>query len=875
MRAIFAASVSALLSIAFLVGKSVAEPPQSVKARADSFERMVHPFLQKHCVACHGPSKKKGDLRFDGPLPDLVDAEASEKWLAAKRMIAQGEMPPEDRLRPTHQEISAVIDWIDGAAARAAVTIRGGPGRRALRRLTNHEYVNTLHDLLGLSFPHVVADLATKLPDDAAPNAFSNDSNLQVMQRLQLQRRLILAEDLLAVALPDAESVKPIHYSVDVRQLAADGLAKHQTVSAAERDRLGGMTIRGTIPSEIEGIGPAKIEVRGDRGNLNMVLRVDHIDPVRGLGLEPNPVLSGVSKNSIAVLIPFVPDRGVLRMKAKVTAPIECDDSTPVLRLSFGGTLGPGNTAYPAAQVTVRGDEKPRDYALEIPLTLAPGDWNSFRREKQLWVQIDNAAALLGPTKVPEKLDKKERDQYLKRNRLWIESFTLEIGTSATWPPRSEVALLPLQKDEDENSRALRSLTMFLSKAFRRPATEAEIATFLRLYLDQRKAGAAIPSAYRTTLAAALISPQVQYMVETKDELRSPLTDWELATRLSYLIWNTTPDAELLTRAADGSLSTERELRKQLDRLLADERAFDMTREFTRQWLELDVLPHLEPVVWGSQRWPDSTHDRDWFDKTIRHDLAAEPAYYMLDLLRGSGRATELIKSDHLVVNDRLGRYYGVADIRGTGWQRVKAPDNRRGGLLTQAGCIAAATHGQQRGEIKRGVYLARKFLGLNIPSPPGNVDIKPLDIQVKEDRNLSKLTSRELLERHRTVTACAVCHERSDPLGFVWDEFDHYGQPRRDAQGKSLTFDSSGGLPDRTRFINFAEFRALLADESDSDRFTDAFGRLLYSYVLGRGLDPADEVHLKSARAAATKSGGSCRDLLTAMVLSEPFRNK
>jgi hypothetical protein len=383
-------------------------------------------------------------------------------------------------------------------------------------------------------------------------------------------------------------------------------------------------------------------------------------------------------------------------------------------------------------------------------------------------------------------------------------------------------------------------------------------------------------AAYRTAIAAALISPQVQYLVETRSDQRVPLTAWELATRLSYLMWNTTPDAELLARAADGSLSNEAELRKQLNRMLSGERAFAVCREFTRQWLELDVLPYLGPAVLGSQRWPDSGQDREWYDKAIRHDLAAEPAHYLLDLLRSNGPVTQLIESEHIVVNDRLSRYYGITDRRGSGWQRVPAPENRRGGLLTQAGCIAAATHGQERGEIKRGVYLAQRFLGLDIPSPPGNVDIKPLDIQLKEDKNLAKLTSRQLLERHRTVSSCAICHQRSDPLGFVWDAFDMYGQPKRNRQGKLLPVDSSGQLPDKTPFADFREFRRLLADRPpERDAFAEAFSRRLFAYVLGRGLDPGDGIHLQDIRAAASKERGGLRALLTAMVLSEPFRNK
>jgi len=457
-----------------------------------------------------------------------------------------------------------------------------------------------------------------------------------------------------------------------------------------------------------------------------------------------------------------------------------------------------------------------------------------------------------------------------------LHSFTLEIEPSVTWPPRSEAVLLARRDGEEEQSWAERSLRSFLGRAFRRPPTPGEMDAYLRLYRTRREAGGSFVAGFRTALAAALVSPQVYYLVETKETDRRPLAGHELATRLSYLVWNTTPDAELLARAADGSLLREAELRRQLQRLLAHERAAAFAREFTRQWLELDVIEHLEPAVNRHVRGIDGTQDLQWYDKVIRRDLADEPAQYLLDLLRNDRPVAELVSAEHMVVNDRLARYYGVVGVKGPDWRRVPAPENRRGGLLTQAGCIAAATHAEERGEIKRGVYLVERMLGIDIPSPPGNVDIKPLDVQVTEDKSLLKLTARQHMERHRTIATCAVCHQRSDPLGFVWDEFDMYGQPKRDRLGKLLPVDSRGAMPDRTPFADFQEFRRLLVEGPPTDSpFGAAFSRRLFAYVLGRGLDHGEDAHLKTIRAAATRDGGGLRALLTAMVISEPFRNK
>lgn len=845
---------------------SARQPPEA------AFAETVAPFLERHCISCHGAEKPAADLRFDGPAPDLTDPQVAEKWRLARRAIAQGEMPPEGKPRPSADEMLAAMSWIEGAAARAAVATRGGVGRRALRRLTNREYVATLGDLLGLSFPHATGDLAARLPSDALANAFSNDSDSQVTQALLVRRSLDLVEGLLAVALPAENSVAPFRYDIDIRALLAERHRQFMALPAAERTTQRGPDFTNLVLAAHENDLPP-VGLRVQRGP-KVPLAAEHFDPARGLLLEPNPILIGVNRNALTLTLPFVPEGGVLRIRVRAAAVMEHDDAPPVLRLCFGGPDGPGSIAYPVAMVAVTATE-PRDYLLDVPLSLAECDWKSFRRERRLLVQIDNAAAPLAPHPTPEHYDSKKRERYLRRNRLLLESLTLERAAAATWPPQSAAVLLAPHAGEADDARAERSLRAFLSRAFRRPVEAGELEAFGRLYRDQRAAGRGFLDAYRTTVAAALVSPQVFYLVEARAAERRPLTAWELASRLSYLVWNTTPDAELLARAADGRLLEDAELAQQLHRLVADDRGFAFAREFTRQWLDLDAIEHLGPPVTRPARIIDDRDELAAYDKAVRADLALEPAHFLLDLMRHDRPVTALVAADHVVVNDRLARFYGVAIPAGPGWRRAAAPSNRRGGLLTQAGCISAATHAQDRGEIKRGVYLVERFLGIDIPTPPGNVDIKPLDVQLAEDKRLQALTPRQHLDKHRTIATCSVCHQRIDPLGFVWDGFDMYGQPKLDRQGQFIAFDSSGNLPDKTPFADFDEFRRLLAEGGLESRFAAAFSARLYAYVLGRGLDHGDEVHLQGIRAAAARHGGGVRAMLAAMVLSEPFRTK
>ncbi|MFM8271527.1 MAG: DUF1587 domain-containing protein, partial [Gemmata sp.] len=321
-----------------------------VPSRADDkadYDRAVKPLLVKHCVACHGGEKPKGGVRFDGPVPNLTDPKVAEKWLLARRMLAQGEMPPEGKPRPTADELLATMIWIEDTAARASVVNRGGVGRRALRRLTNREYVATLHDLLGLSFPYATGDLSTRLPSDAIANTFSNDSNSQVTQALLLRRSLDLAEDLLAVALPAEGTVKPFRYDVDLRSLVAEKRRAFAALPDAARKGQRGPAIQNVaVPVNVKGGDPAKL---GVQGVPNSPLAVEHLDPARGLMLEPNPILIGVNRNAVTLALPFVPESGVLRVRVRAAAVMDHDDSAPVLRLSFGGPQGPGNVAYPVA----------------------------------------------------------------------------------------------------------------------------------------------------------------------------------------------------------------------------------------------------------------------------------------------------------------------------------------------------------------------------------------------------------------------------------------------------------------------------------------------------------------------------------------------
>jgi len=838
----------------------------SAQEKLDSgYADTVVPFLKQHCVACHGPEKQKGKLRFDGQMPDLVDAKLSDQWLAAKRMMAQGEMPPEGKPRPSADELTKVLAWIDNAADRAATVTRGGIGRRVLRRLTPREYVSTAMDVLGLSFPHFSGDLSVRLPRDTATDSFSNDSNQQTTQPLLLRRSLDLAEQLVDLAMPDQPHPSPVRYEVDLREFVAkatDKQSKPMSIFVAYSQN---------VPATGDG-KPATLGLVGRWSGANNGRRpvaATRLDAKRGILLAPNPVIIGNPMECLTLKLPLLLDRGVLRFRARAGASIPAGETAPVLRLSIARQF----TIVPIGEIVVTAPaDGPAEYVLEVPLALVEADWKGIQRDGHLELQIDNAAALVAPT--PLKPDDKRKESEIPtpaRNELIVSSLSAEVVEA---PSRSAILLAAAKEGETERERAQRSLEAFLPRTFRRPVRESEVATYMKLYDTERKRGSSFLAAYKAMVTASLISPQMFYLVEPKDTQRRPLTAWELASRLSYLAWGTSPDEELRARAADGSLLREDELQRQLARMLDDPRSYALCREFARQWLDLDTVLHLDPAAIAASKVINLKEDLPWYETTLRRDLIEETPRLFEEVLRKNLPVESLVDCDFVVVNDRLARFYGIPGVSGHPFRAVPAPKERRGGLLTQAGCIAAASHGRERAEILRGVYLIERILGIDIPTPPGNV--QPLDVQLNIDKNLRKLSPREHVEAHSSVNTCAVCHQRIDPLGFVWDQYDMFGRMRRDKEGKLVVARTSGKLPDKTPFADIDEFRKrLIEPSSTTPRFADAFNRRLYAYVLGRSLDHGDDKHLSSIQSTTTKTEGGLRDLLTAMVLSEPFRKK
>ena len=278
-------------------------------------------------------------------------------------------------------------------------------------------------------------------------------------------------------------------------------------------------------------------------------------------------------------------------------------------------------------------------------------------------------------------------------------------------------------------------------------------------------------------LTAVLVSPHALYLVERKAQQPAPLSGVELANRLSFFLWGSGPDRELLDLATAGKLHDTKVLTAQVDRMLDTPRSQVFAEDFVTRMLALERVEN-DPIDFSlTLKSFGNAKVAELREQRLKHDLAREPVHYFEHVLRNNRSAYELIGTDYLLVNDRLAHYYGIAGVDGPAFREVVAPEDRQGGWLTMAGAIAAASRGNKEATILRGVYLLDRILGEHPGTPPGNIE--PLEVQAKSDKNRGQLSLREQVALHTSINTCALCHRKIDPLGFAWADFDYLGRKR------------------------------------------------------------------------------------------------
>jgi mono/diheme cytochrome c family protein len=405
-----------------------------------------------------------------------------------------------------------------------------------------------------------------------------------------------------------------------------------------------------------------------------------------------------------------------------------------------------------------------------------------------------------------------------------------------------------------------RILSNLARRAYRRPVKPSEIASLVKLVDAARSEGLSAEEGIQTALTAVLVAPDFLFRIERDSEPANAaavhrVSDVELASRLSYFLWSSTPDDALLDLAEKGRLSDPSVLDVQVKRMLADPRSSALSENFAGQWLETRNLDSIRP---DPQKFPE-------WNAELKEAMRAETRLFFDSMLRENRPISEFLTARYTFLNERLARFYGIEGVVGPAFRRVDLPNAQRGGILSQASVLAVTSYPTRTSVVLRGKYILENVLASPPPPPPPNVP--PLD----DDPTSAARSLRQQMEQHRANPSCAICHSKIDPLGFALENYDAIGKWR--ATDVNLPVDAAGILPDGTRFNGPSEFREALAGRLP--QFAEALSRKMLVYALGRGLESYDRRAVGAIERNWEANGYAFQSLIFEVVHSLPFQSR
>ncbi len=783
-------------------------------------------FLERHCVRCHGPQKEEGDIRIDQLSRDFKSGVDTHHWAESLDKINSGEMPPKDEPQPTQDEIAAFVKNLDsrlkdGRAARMAA-------RPAVThyRLSRKEYQNTVYDLLGVRY------------DPAKPGELNEDTLWHGFERIGSQL-----------------SLSPSH--VDRYYRAAELVLDRAfpTSSAAEARK-----VRKSA---------AELRYGGGKSQQEALDRFGIKRPLRYL-VFPGRVQNALSPHWFGKTGPEHSGLYKLRIQASGIRP---PGGQPA-HLSIGRETGEETVEGLIEFDITAPEDSPQVYEFEVFLEMPTSlhfcvvatdivdrrGGAAFRNALSSGSYIfthSSETSLLNPN-APQMFDGKGNGIFSTVLLDWIEWE----GPLVTEEEKSRrVGVLP--PDDATPEVVAEHLQLFAQRAWRQPVKKEELEQYLQSYRAEREAGEKAADAYRIAMQGVLTSRKFIYLIEGDLVARERLTDWELASRLSYFLWSSMPDDMLFVYAKDGKLNGEG-LKKEVDRMLTDSRTNRFIDDFSRQWLQLHRVGMFPP---DKKLYPG--YD-DWLETSMR----AEPVEYFREMLAKNLPIDGFIDSDWTMANARLCDFYGLPEPKSGRFERASLkPEDHRGGLLTMGAVLGLTSDGTRHRPVHRGVWVSEAIFNKTPPSPPANVNpIEPIP------PTGTKVTIRQRIEAHAKNASCAACHRNIDPLGLAFDQYDAIGQWRNREQvptgvGEDPLVDASGVMPDGRSFANSIQFKQLLL--ADRDKVARAFIEQLSTYALRRVLTVDDSDDIDKIEEEAKKNDYRVKDIVRAVALSELLRKR
>jgi mono/diheme cytochrome c family protein len=751
-------------------------------------------FVAQHCTGCHNTRARIAGLALDGMDFERIET-AAPVWEKVVAKLRTGAMPPAGRPRPSAGAQQALISWLEGELDRAAAAAPD-PGRPTIHRLNRTEYGHAIRDLLSLE-----VDVSALLPPDDSGYGFDNNADTLTFSPGLLERYLSAARKISRLAVGDP-TLRPV---ADTYQISALLAQDDQTSEELPFGSRGGVAVRHYFPLD----GEYLLRIR--------LQRVPASGAIRGLRTEPQQIdvrLDGARIKTFSIGGPST------RAEARDDQSYQADEADAGLIVRFAAKAG--------------------RRVLGVSLL------------KTSWL-IEG----MGPTRMPVWTFAAGRAV----EKLGIDSVQVEGPYDATGPgetpSRTRIFTCGPRTTGDAELCARSILASLARRAYRRPVTATDVDRLLAYYT----AGAedrGFEGGIQAALEAVLVDPEFLFRIE-REPANPPstayrLSDIELASRLSFFLWSSIPDDELLDEASAGRLRDPAILERQVRRMLADQRSSALVTNFAAQWLHLREILAATPYVNG---FPE-------FDDNLREAFLRETELFIDSQLREDRSLAELLTANYTFANERLARHYGIPDVYGPRFRRVTYADDRRGGLLGHGSILTATSYSTRTSPVIRGKWVLDNILGAPPPPPPPDVPALP----DAGDRG-QPASVRERLERHRGNPACAACHARMDPLGFALENLDAIGR-WRDSEG-TQRIDASAVMPDGEKFSGPTELRRLLA--ARREEFANTITSKLLTYALGRGLEHYDMPSVRAIVRSAAADDYRWSSIVLGVARSVPFQ--
>jgi len=758
-------------------------------------------MLQKYCVDCHNDAELTADLSFEGRRPDNVHADPAV-WEEVLRKLSIHAMPPRQEPQPAREVVDQFMAGLQGTLDDAAAA-KPYAGDTKVHRLNRAEYANAVRDLLG-----VEADLSSLLPSDGGDFGFDNIAEVLTTSPLLLERYLTVALRVadMAVGNPDA-ALTATEYRIPFE------LTQDKHLDGLPLGTRGGTRVRHTFPADGEYVFSGRL-VRGVEEGLFGVEGHD----------RPHEFLILVDGNTA--------------FEAEV-------GGAELHELSVAQGI---NIAQEAVNVAMTSQP--------IPITAGPHEIAFTWRERSPSEQNAWEPGLRASLEA-------HNPSGMPRLEYGVVQGPYNVTGVGDTPTRERIFVCRPTSAAEEPACASQILSSLARRAFRRSVDADDIQASLDFYNEARAEGGDFDAGIRSAVSRMLVSPWFLFRVEG-DSADVPagsnhaVSDYELASRLSFFLWSTIPDDELLSLAESGQLRQASTLDAQVRRMIADPRSDAMIENFVGQWLQLRNLE--------SRVKPDFLLFPD-FDDNLRKSFRKETELLFADVLREGRPVQELVTAKYTFVNERLARHYGIKNVYGDRFRKVDVTDPNRYGLFGHGSLLALTSVSSRTSPIIRGKFIQTEFWNNPPPTPPA--DVPALEVSAPKDR---PSTVREQLELHRANPTCAACHNNIDPVGFALENFDADGSWRNTTR-EGLKIDSAGILLDGTPVNGPIELRgALLADPN---LFATTVAEKMLIYALGRGLAPADKPVVREIVRNAAKNDYSLVSIVLGIVDSYPFQNR